>query len=142
MALPRRLVRRIKTGTYVPSNIGAKARRVATERQNVSGGTPEPQPPREFGAGGRRITFSSAKSLLKTKKHYAYRDVFGYNPHNSAVNVDNADDYDKVVEALDFTNDEMDEYAARASIAWHTLTNTGSAGDMEIYLPYEFLWYH
>jgi hypothetical protein len=131
MALPRRLARLLREGRYQPSNVGKKARESARRLQENPPDAPE-----------KRISFSSVKSRMITKKHYVNRETLGYSAQGSREMVNDSDAFDEMLEALDFDNDQMDEYASLAAKAWHQLDKTGSAGDLAIYLAYDFLWYH
>lgn len=130
MALPRRILRQLREGTYQKSAVGKKAREAAARLRE-----PTPQPP-------ERPTFRSVKQRMRTKKHLVYREVLGYSARNSNQAVEDSEAYDKMVEALEFTNDQMDEFAARASLAWKRFNTTGNAGELTVYLDYDFLWYH
>lgn len=132
MALPRRLVRALRMGTYQPSSAGKRAREVARQRGE------------EFKGGQKRqrVTFTDVKNEVKARKHVMYRDLFNYNPRASMRAVDESDALEEMLASLEFSEDEMDEYAARASRAHRLLHDTGSAGELAIYLDYDFLWYH
>jgi len=135
LALPRRLVQQLKRGTYQKSNIGRKAREAATRLHERGGGKYAPPP--------LHPPFESTKRRMITKKHIVYREVFGYNPSGSAEAVNESEARDKMEVILErATNTQMDYYASMAAQAWAQLNKTGDAGDLEIYLDYDFLFYH
>jgi hypothetical protein len=84
----------------------------------------------------------SVKTQMKIQKHRTYRDVLGYSPGESSRAVDRSSAIDEMTDALGWSEDRMDEFASRASQAHRLLRDTGDAGDLEIYLAYDFLFYH
>jgi hypothetical protein len=133
MALPRKILNALKTGTYTPSNASKRAREAASRLSQERNRTP-PVPQRD--------TFRSVRREVISKKHAAYRDTMGYTPDESVRRVNNSDDYDAMQRVLGLTPDQMSYLASMASKAHAAQAKTGDAGELEIYLRYDFLFYH
>ena len=72
-------------------------------------------------------------------------DSVGFGRNASNRNVDRSSDIEEMQQALDPANrndDTWSELASQASYAHKALEKTGDAGELEMYLPYSFLWYH
>src|ERR1700683_3018038 len=143
MALPRKLVNALRAGKYTPSNASKRAREAATrlqqqQRENtpVDTGLPRDRFP---GGGQTRDTF---KSRVVSKKHAAYRGIMGYNPRESSREVFGSDEYEAMRQVLGISEAQMTHLASMASKAQAALAKTGDAGELEIYLKYDFLFYH
>lgn len=136
MALPRRLVKALKAGQYTPSTASKKAREAATRLrdQRIDYVAPAPPPQRD--------TFRSVKDRMISAKHRAYYGTPGYNPRESIRVVNNSDEYEAMRRALGYSPDQMRNLASLASKAHHALNSTGDAGELEIYLKYDFFFYH
>lgn len=121
--------------------------------------TPPPPPPERIPPGGGRMppspppededeVFSSDDDIrdrVKLTKISFFSDVVGFGRRASDRNVDNSDDIDEMEDALDRENRteaQWSELASLAAKAHHALDRTGDAGELAIYLPYSFLWYH
>lgn len=141
MALPRRLVKAIKAGQYQPSAASKKAREAAA---NLRDRQPPPQPP---GRGAPpRDRFVSIRDRVIRAKHEAYYGTKGYNPRESVRSVREAEDSEEIddimEESLQMSSEEMKELASLAAKAHIAQAKTGSAGELEEYLQYDFLFYH
>jgi hypothetical protein len=137
MALPRRLVKAIRAGQYTPSNASRKAREAAARlqenRQRIENAAPAPP---------QRDTFISVKERMVQKKHAANYGTAGYSPQESARAVFGSDEYEAMRAALGHTPDQMRNLASLASKAHNAQVRTGDAGELEVYLKYDFLFYH
>jgi hypothetical protein len=136
MALPRKILNALRAGTYTPSNASKRAREAATRLR-------EQREQRPTGSADlERDVFVSRRDRMIQKKHNAFYGFPRYDPIASVEAVNESDDDDAIRRALDMTRDEMLAYAAQAARAHNKLFNTGDAGDLEIYLRYDFLFYH
>jgi hypothetical protein len=139
MALPRRLVKAIRAGQYTPSNASKKAReaaaRIRDNNQRIENVAPAPPPQ-------QRDTFRSVKERMVQKKHAANYGTTGYSPQESARAVFGSDEYEAMRAALGYTPDQMRQLASLASKAHALQVRTGDAGELEVYLKYDFLFYH
>jgi hypothetical protein len=136
MALPRKILNALRAGTYTPSNASKRAREAANrlqqERTRIN--SVAPSPPRD--------TFRNVKNQMIRSKHSAYYGTPGYNPSESVRAVENSDEYQAMRQALGLTPDQMSYLASMASKAHAAQARTGDAGELEIYLQYDFLFYH
>jgi hypothetical protein len=131
----RRNAQQVSSGNYRPSNIGRRARELAKnlrERQ-------QPPPPVDQGP----IFTSSTRTRVKEKKRQFWDGIESFSPRESDRVVDESNDFEEMADFLE----EMDEntaveFASNASKAWSLVDAMGDAGDLEIYLPYSFLFYH
>jgi hypothetical protein len=140
MALPRRLVKAIRAGQYTPSNASKKAREVANriQQQRVESVAPPP-----VSQAPQRDTFRSVKERMLHKKHAAYYGTIGYNPQESAQAVFGSDEYEAMRATLGYTPEQMRQLASLASKAHIAkIRNGDDAGELEVYLKYDFLFYH
>lgn len=131
MALPRKIVNAIKAGTYIPSPASKRAREAAT-RLREQRSSEQPQ----------RDTFRSVKERMVQKKHGLHYGTPGYNPVESAQAVFGSDEYEAMRNALNLSPDQMRQLASMASKAHAAQAKNGSAGELEVYLVYDFLFYH
>jgi hypothetical protein len=141
MALPRKILNALRAGQYVPSNASKKAREAATRLQEqrnrgssgVETGLPSGQP---------RDTFRSVKREMVRRKHDAYYGIHNYNPSESSRAVYGSDEFQAMKRTLNLSTEQMTRLARLASLAHNAVVNTGDAGELEIYLKYDFLFYH
>lgn len=138
MALPRKLVNALRAGTYQPSNASKRAREAATrlrEQQRISEAPTQP-----------RDTFRSVKNRMTRRKHAVFYNpgerYSKYNPTESMRAVEGSDEYEAMRDALGVSDSQMRYLAHMASLAYNAQRNHGDAGDLEIYLKYDFLFYH
>lgn len=75
-------------------------------------------------------------------KHRAYYGVSQYNPQESNRAVRNSDEFEAMERAMALSSDDMRRLASMAGKAHAALAQTGSAGQLEVYLQYDFLFYH
>lgn len=134
MALPRRLVKAIRAGDYIPSPASKKAREAATRLRNQRIDYVAPGPQRD--------TFRSVKERMASKKHGVFYGTPGYNPTESARAVFGSDEYRAMQGALGYTDAQMRQLASLAGKAHAVEIRTGDAGELEVYLKYDFLFYH
>jgi len=147
MALPRKILNALRAGQYIPSNASKKAREAATRLQQqrersspVETGLPRDRP---FMGGQReRDTLRSLRTNVNRHKHAAYYHVQGYNPREAMRAVENSSEYNAMRESLNLSEAQMSHLASMASKAHAVLARTGDAGELEIYLKYDFLFYH
>jgi hypothetical protein len=147
MALPRKILNALRAGQYTPSNASKKAREAATrlqrqraEQSSVETGLPRDRP---FMGGQReRDTFKSVRNNVIQRKHSAYYGTVGYNPTESMRNVLNSDEYRAMQQATGMTKEQMSQFASLAARAHAAVAKTGDAGELEVYLKYDFLFYH
>lgn len=136
-AAQRRLAKEIRTGTYKPSEASKKAREAARRLR-------EPQPPRDgeevFKGGQKR--YEGIKVRIKRRKRQFWGDDVNFRPNNSDRAVDRSNDLDEMEEVEFEPENRWLDLASLASKAHNALVSTGDAGDLEIYLPYSFLFYH
>jgi len=100
-------------------------------------------PPPEY----RQEVFISAddaiRNRVKLTKVSFWQDTVNFGRSASDRMVDNSDAIPEMEEALrEPSESNWSDLASMAAKAHHTLDRTGDAGDLEIYLPYSFLWYH
>jgi hypothetical protein len=76
------------------------------------------------------------------KKHDTFYGTPSYNPTESAQAVFGSDEYRAMRAALGYTDDQMRQLASLAGKAHAAQIQTGDAGELEIYLKYDFLFYH
>jgi hypothetical protein len=136
MALPRKILNALRAGQYTPSNASKKAREAANrlQRDRIGIGTVAPGPPRD--------TFRSVRNEVIRKKHSAYYGTSSYSPQESIDAVMNSDEFRAMERTLGLTEDQMTYLASMASKAHAAQAKTGSAGELEVYLQYDFLFYH
>ena len=138
MALPRKILNALKAGSYTPSNASKKAREAANklqqERTRINTVAPAPPPQRD--------TFRSVKERMVQKKHAAYYGTPNYNPRESAQAVFGSDEYETMRRSLGLSHDQMLQLASLAGKAHIAQIRTGDAGELEVYLKYDFLFYH
>jgi hypothetical protein len=136
MALPRKILNALRAGTYTPSSASKRAREAANRLREQREHRPT------GGSNLERDVFVSRRDRVIQKKHNAFYGVKFYDPIASIEAVNESTDDDAIEQALSMTREEMFEYASRAAKAHAAIARTGSAGDMEIYLRYDFLFYH
>lgn len=138
MALPRKILNALKAGSYTPSNASKKAREAASrlqqERTRINQVAPS-QPP-------QRDTFRSVKERMVQRKHAAYYGTQSYDPRESAQAVFGSDEYEAMRQSLGLSPDQMRHLASMAGKAHMAVARTGDAGELEVYLKYDFLFYH
>lgn len=106
---------------------------------------PPGPPPSEEGEEVFESSDSKIRTAVKLQKRAFWEDVVQYGRRASDAAVDESDDIDEMIRALrrenrnDATWTELASLASRAHILRE---RTGSAGELEVYLPYSFLWYH
>jgi hypothetical protein len=142
MALPRRLVKAIRAGDYIPSPASKKAREAATRLRNQRIDYVAPGPPPGPAGGPPRDTFRSVKERMASKKHGAFYGTAGYNPTESARAVFGSDEFRAMQGALGYTSEQLRGLASLAGKAHALEIRTGDAGELEVYLKYDFLFYH
>lgn len=140
MALPRKILNALRAGQYTPSSASKKAREAATRLQNqrnastsVNTGLPSGQP---------RDTFRSVKNRTIQRKHAAFYGTQFYDPRGSIRMVEGSDEYEAMRQTLGLSEEQMYQLASLASKAHAELKKSGDAGELEIYLKYDFLFYH
>lgn len=122
----REIAKQLKEGGYQQSKIGRESAKLARERRQ------KPIFDRD-----------STKDRVKQKKREFWDTVRNFKGGNSDSIVDDSNAYDEMREFLDsFDEETAIEYASQAAIAHIQLRATGDAGDLDIYLPYDFLFYH
>jgi flagellum-specific peptidoglycan hydrolase FlgJ len=134
MALPRKILNALRAGRYTPSPAGKKARDAATrlrEQQRIS---EAPTPPQD--------SFTSIKRQMANKKHAAYYGMHSYNPQESLRVIQRSDEREAMQQALGLSESQMSYLASMASKAHRAMEESGDAGELEIYLKYDFLFYH
>ncbi len=136
-AAQRRLAREIKTGTYKPSQASKKAREAARRLR-------EPIPPRDgeevFKGGQKR--YDGIKVRIKRRKRTMWEDIYNFRGDRSDRAVDQSGAIEEMEEVENDPEDRWLDLASKAAKAQFALYNTGDAGELEIYLPYTFLFYH
>jgi hypothetical protein len=147
MALPRKLVNALRAGKYTPSNASKRAREAASRLQESrrSSGVETGLPRDRFGGSGSgqpRDTFRSVKDRTISRKHNMYRGISSYSPVESVNAVEGSDEYRAMVQALGLSEAQVTHLASMASKAHAAYAKTGDAGELEIYLKYDFLFYH
>lgn len=75
-------------------------------------------------------------------KHRMFYGTPDYNPTESARAVRDSNSIEEMERSLGMTRAQILELASLASRAHIQQINTGSAGELEIYLDYDFLFYH
>lgn len=128
MALPRRIIRQLREGTYRPSAVGKKSREAAKrlrERQAPPQGPDTPP--------------LNLDSAVFARKQGFFRGEIKYNPRGSLKAIRESNSEREKYEALYMTEDEMRRYAGLASRAW---ANFEATGETSPYMRYDFLWYH
>lgn len=145
MALPRKILNALRAGTYTPSNASKRAREAATrlQQQRAQNSEVDTRLPRDRPfMGGQRDTLRSVRDRTIQHKHAAFRDITGYDPRRSIRNVHNSDEYDAMRQTLNYSEAQMSHLASMAARAHAAQEKTGDAGELEIYLKYDFLFYH
>lgn len=108
--------------------------------------SPPPAPPRP---PEEEEVFQSyedkVRTAVKLQKQAFWEDLITFGRRSSDEAVDESDDVNEMILALRRENRSdatWTELASLASIAHKRKTVSGSAGELEMYLPYSFLWYH
>jgi hypothetical protein len=79
---------------------------------------------------------------MKQRKHEIYYGTQFYDPRASARAVENSDEVSTMSDSLGLSDAQMTYLASMASKARAAQHKTGDAGELEIYLKYDFLFYH
>lgn len=137
-AAQRRLAREIKTGTYKPSSASKKAREAA---KRVQESRAVPKDGEEVFKGGQK-QYEGIKVRIKRRKRQFWEDSVSFRPRASDRAVEESSDTEEMYEIEHEPEDRWLDLASNAARAHHALASTGDAGDLEIYLPYSFLFYH
>jgi hypothetical protein len=137
-AAQRRLAREIRTGTYKPSQAGKKARETARRLRESQAG---PKDGEEVFVGGQK-KYEGIRVRIKRKKRQLWEDTVGFRAIRSDNAVDNSDDTTEMGQVEYDPEDRWLYLASQASYAQMAVAKTGDAGELEIYLPYAFLFYH
>lgn len=122
----RELAKQLKRGKTPIGNIARQARKTAERTRN-------------------RPIFDSdiLKARVKQKKREFWDALIIFNARNSDNNVEESDALNEMQEFLDdFDIESASEYASQASLAHISITRYGDAGNLDIYLPFDFLFYH
>lgn len=138
-AAQRRLSQQIRTGTYQKSQVGKKARETARRVQESRNVPPPPRDGEEVFKGGQK---EGIRARIKRRKRTFWEDDVRFSPRNSDRAVDRSNDVSEMYEVEHEPEDRWLELASQASVAWNKLHSTGDAGELEIFLPYSFLFYH
>lgn len=111
--------------------------------------TPPPAPPQPPAPPEQEGVFGGApfdiKRAVKLQKTAYWEDVVNYSRRQSDRYVDESDEIQKMSEILrpeNLSDETWSNLASLASKAHITQMRTGSAGELEIFLPFSFLWYH
>lgn len=85
------------------------------------------------------------RTAVKRQKAAFWEDVVGFGRRASDANVDESDAISSMRRALQDENrsDSMwTALASQASYAHKARERYGNAGDLEVFIPFSFLWYH
>lgn len=138
-AAQRRLAKEIKTGSYKPTNASKQARQAAQRlRENRDPGF---RGPPVFIDDGPPVR-DGIKVRIKRKKRQLWQDALGFTPTRSDRNVDESDDTTEMAAVEGQGENRWNYLASQASYAQMAFEKTGDAGELVIYLPYTFLFYH